>query len=304
MAVGKPKEKGKEFQVFVNESSSSSTIPSFPPGFRFAPTEAELIMDYLQKKVMGQPIDYNPNPVMEIDLYGNEEPSQICRALGRAEHEELYVFTLVRSKSGAGGAHMSRRAGNGTWKGNHKAKPCFDHMGTHIGCRTTLNFFDNMSKRTSWIMHQYTLPHQQQGWTLCRIHNEDQAKKKRTQQHLPLLCDAPAKRPRTNDHTPSSEVEPTQTSNSDIGLVSVLLDDADVGSVLDFSHTTAAQNVYDDLASLLSLPALAADITEFTSSSSYPQQHLPSSSQPQGPDPFACNDWCSWLIDDDGALPF
>lgn len=53
------------------ESTDSSTgtrhQPQLPPGFRFHPTDEELVVHYLKKKVAGAPIPVDI--IAEVDLY-------------------------------------------------------------------------------------------------------------------------------------------------------------------------------------------------------------------------------------------
>ena len=46
---------------------SSSTQPQVPPGFRFHPTDEELVDYYLRKKVASRRIDLNV--IKDVDLY-------------------------------------------------------------------------------------------------------------------------------------------------------------------------------------------------------------------------------------------
>lgn len=43
---------------------------SLPPGFGFHPTDVELISHYLKRKVLGQKIDFDVIP--ELDIYKHE----------------------------------------------------------------------------------------------------------------------------------------------------------------------------------------------------------------------------------------
>lgn len=46
-----------------------------PPGFRFHPTEEELIKHYLRKKVMNEPLELNQIPDVEVYQYNPEQLS-------------------------------------------------------------------------------------------------------------------------------------------------------------------------------------------------------------------------------------
>jgi hypothetical protein len=50
----------KDF-INVNEDKT------FPPGYRFCPTDYELVMDYLKLKVLNEPLPWNK--MVDVDLY-------------------------------------------------------------------------------------------------------------------------------------------------------------------------------------------------------------------------------------------
>jgi hypothetical protein len=63
-------------------SAAVEQQPILPPGFRFHPTDEELVVHYLKKKASSSPL---PVPIItEIDLYKFDPwqlPGIICRAL-------------------------------------------------------------------------------------------------------------------------------------------------------------------------------------------------------------------------------
>lgn len=50
-----------------NIDNDINYLDSFPPGIRFCPLEEELIICYLKKKVMNEPLP--PNRIMDVELY-------------------------------------------------------------------------------------------------------------------------------------------------------------------------------------------------------------------------------------------
>eukprot|EP00249_Psilotum_nudum_P029594 c40638_g1_i1 orf=191-412(+) len=67
------------------------TQPRVPPGFRFHPTEEELVDYYLKKKVESEKIDLDV--IREIDLYKIEpwDLQERCK-FGSNEQNEWYFF--------------------------------------------------------------------------------------------------------------------------------------------------------------------------------------------------------------------
>ncbi|XP_073127383.1 NAC domain-containing protein 30 [Henckelia pumila] len=145
-----------------------------PPGFRFHPTEEELVGYYLNRKINALKIDLDV--IVEIDLY-RMEPWDIqdrCR-LGCEERNEWYFFSHKDRKYPTG-TRTNRATNAGFWKatGRDKAVLSKDRI---IGMRKTLVFYRGRApngRKTDWIMHEYRLqtsehgPPQEEGWVVCR----------------------------------------------------------------------------------------------------------------------------------------
>ncbi|CAI9754323.1 unnamed protein product [Fraxinus pennsylvanica] len=145
-----------------------------PPGFRFHPTEEELVGYYLKRKISSQKIDLDV--ITDIDLY-RMEPWDIqgsCK-LGYVKQNEWYFFSHKDRKYPTG-TRTNRATAAGFWKatGRDKAVVSKDRI---IGMRKTLVFYKGRApygRRTDWIMHEYRLqysengPPQEEGWVVCR----------------------------------------------------------------------------------------------------------------------------------------
>ncbi|XAR62663.1 hypothetical protein NMG60_11017509 [Bertholletia excelsa] len=145
-----------------------------PPGFRFHPTEEELVGYYLKRKINSLKIDLDV--IVDIDLY-RMEPWDIqdrCR-LGYEEQNEWYFFSH-KDKKYPTGTRTNRATAAGFWKatGRDKAVISKDRI---IGMRKTLVFYKGRAPngwKTDWIMHEYRLqasqyaPPQEEGWVVCR----------------------------------------------------------------------------------------------------------------------------------------
>lgn len=145
-----------------------------PPGFRFHPTEEELVGYYLKRKVNSLKIDLDV--IIDIDLY-RMEPWDIqdkCK-LGYEEQNEWYFFSHKDRKYPTG-TRTNRATTAGFWKatGRDKAVLSKDRI---IGMRKTLVFYKGRApngRKTDWIMHEYRLqtsehaPPQEEGWVVCR----------------------------------------------------------------------------------------------------------------------------------------
>ncbi|CAN6167592.1 unnamed protein product [Urochloa humidicola] len=126
-----------------------------PPGFRFHPTDEELVMQYLRLKVLSRPLPAAVIPVVH-DVAGRDPWD-----LPGASEGEGYFFSLRRAPAAG---RRRRRAGSGYWKATGKEKPVFLQCGGRrqllVGVKTALAFHRRglpSSLRTGWVMHEYRL---------------------------------------------------------------------------------------------------------------------------------------------------
>ncbi|CAN6165614.1 unnamed protein product [Urochloa humidicola] len=127
---------------------------NLPPGFRFHPTDEELVAHYLCARAAGRA---PPVPIIaEVDLYRFDPWDLPERALfGR---REWYFFT-PRDRKYPNGSRPNRAAGDGYWKATGADKP-IAHKGRTIGIKKALVFYHGKPPRgvkTEWIMHEYRL---------------------------------------------------------------------------------------------------------------------------------------------------
>ncbi|MBA0804695.1 hypothetical protein Gohar_004264 [Gossypium harknessii] len=133
----------------------SSTVP---PGFRFHPTDEELVGYYLRKKVASQKIDLDV--ITDIDLYRIEpwDLQERCR-IGYEEQKEWYFFSH-KDKKYPTGTRTNRATMAGFWKATGRDKAVYDNKSKLIGMRKTLVFYKGRAPnghKTDWIMHEYRL---------------------------------------------------------------------------------------------------------------------------------------------------
>ncbi|ESQ53474.1 hypothetical protein EUTSA_v10025510mg [Eutrema salsugineum] len=147
---------------------------SVPPGFRFHPTDEELVGYYLRKKVASHKIDLDV--IRDIDLYRIEpwDLQERCR-IGYEERNEWYFFSH-KDKKYPTGTRTNRATMAGFWKATGRDKAVYDKSKL-IGMRKTLVFYKGRApngQKTEWIMHEYRLesdenaPPQEEGWVVCR----------------------------------------------------------------------------------------------------------------------------------------
>ncbi|KAI0496083.1 hypothetical protein KFK09_022390 [Dendrobium nobile] len=145
-----------------------------PPGFRFHPTEEELVGYYLTRKIASQRIDVEV--ITDIDLYKIEpwELQDICK-VGCEEQDGWYFFSH-KDRKYPSGSRTNRATNAGFWKATGRDKAVVSKSKV-IGMRKTLVFYEGRApngRKTDWIMHEYRLhsieqgPPQEEGWVVCR----------------------------------------------------------------------------------------------------------------------------------------
>ncbi|ESW29323.1 hypothetical protein PHAVU_002G061000 [Phaseolus vulgaris] len=152
-----------------------NTYSHVPPGFRFHPTDEELVHYYLKKKVASKRIDIDV--IKDVDLYKIEpwDLQELCKN-GSHEQDEWYFFSH-KDKKYPTGTRTNRATKAGFWKatGRDKAIYC-KHCLT--GMRKTLVFYKGRApngQKSDWIMHEYRLETnengtpQEEGWVVCRV---------------------------------------------------------------------------------------------------------------------------------------
>ncbi|XP_030941792.1 NAC transcription factor NAM-1-like [Quercus lobata] len=140
----------KEYEDFANDEFSFDDLP---PGYRFCPTDVELIRFYLNKKVSNEPLP--PNQIVETNLYGYN-PEFLAANYKKCGENELYFFT-PRDRKYLNGVRPNRATGDGYWKATGVDKPIiFDE--TLIGYKKALVFYQGKppnGTKTDWIMHEF-----------------------------------------------------------------------------------------------------------------------------------------------------
>ncbi|CAN1239749.1 NAC domain-containing protein 30 [Linum grandiflorum] len=129
-----------------------------PPGFRFHPTEEELVGYYLKRKINSLKIDLDV--IVDIDLY-KIEPWEKCN-LGYDEQSEWYFFSHKDRKYPTG-TRTNRATTAGFWKATGRDKAVLS-KNKIIGMRKTLVFYRGRApngRKSDWIMHEYRLQNSQ-----------------------------------------------------------------------------------------------------------------------------------------------
>ncbi|CAJ1955990.1 unnamed protein product [Sphenostylis stenocarpa] len=185
---------------------------SFPPGFRFHPSDEELIVHYLQNKISSRPLP--ASIIAEIDLYKYNPWELPNKSL--FGDEEWYFFS-PRDRKYPNGLRPNRAAASGYWKATGTDKPILSSSGSkRIGVKKALVFYSGRppkGAKTDWIMNEYRLIEtttkssrlkgsmRLDDWVLCRVRHKGYSSKMSCEnQENPSELNLSAKLPRSEEY--------------------------------------------------------------------------------------------------------
>ncbi|KAL2622638.1 hypothetical protein R1flu_002843 [Riccia fluitans] len=127
------------------------------PGFRFHPTEEELVGYYLRRMVQGR--QNSVELIASLDLY-QYDPWELPAMAFMGEKE--WFFFCPRDKKYPNGARPNRVTASGYWKATGTDRPVRCSGDSRcIGLKKTLVFYTGRAPRgnkTEWIMNEYRMP--------------------------------------------------------------------------------------------------------------------------------------------------
>ncbi|KAJ4821944.1 hypothetical protein Tsubulata_036036 [Turnera subulata] len=148
------------------ETQMSIEASSMFPGFRFSPTDSELISYYLKKKMEGAEKCVEVIPEVEICQY---EPWDLPgKSVVQSDNE--WFFFSARGRKYPNGTQSKRATELGYWKATGKERNVKSGASV-IGTKRTLVFHVGRApkgERTEWIMHEFCM-HNQDSLVVCRL---------------------------------------------------------------------------------------------------------------------------------------
>ncbi|XP_006648848.2 NAC domain-containing protein 21/22-like [Oryza brachyantha] len=149
---------------------------TLPPGFRFFPSDEELVCHYLHRKVANERTAQG-STLVEVDLHARE-PWELPE-VAKLTASEWYFFSF-RDRKYATGSRTNRATKTGYWKATGKDRevrgPAAAAARAVVGMRKTLVFYQGRAPngvKTGWVMHEFRLdsPHStpREDWVLCRV---------------------------------------------------------------------------------------------------------------------------------------
>ncbi|KAE9612644.1 putative transcription factor NAM family [Lupinus albus] len=191
-------------------------VLKLPPGFRFHPTDQELIIYYLSEKVLNN--NFSSIAIGEVDL--NSCEPWVLPSMAKMGEKEWYFF-CVRDKKYPSGERTNRATSAGYWKATGKDKDIYQEKAL-IGMKKTLVFYKGRApkgEKTNWVMHEYRLDGEnsmnnlskssKEDWAVYRVFQKSSNGKR---MNIPLLSELPP----LNDSPLPNRIEDMKTTNSDI----------------------------------------------------------------------------------------
>ncbi|KAF7105119.1 LOW QUALITY PROTEIN: hypothetical protein CFC21_105959 [Triticum aestivum] len=171
------------------ERRGGAAAPSLElPGFRFHPTEEELLEFYLKHHVTSSSKNHQVRAPFDIiptvHLY-RHDPWDLPGLAAIASEREWYFFVpRDGARKHAAGGRPSRTTERGFWKatGSDRAVRCAADPKRLVGLKKTLVYYQGRAPRgtkTDWVMNEYRLPDlagagagEQQDVVLCKVYRK------------------------------------------------------------------------------------------------------------------------------------
>ncbi|XP_062183496.1 NAC domain-containing protein 20-like [Phragmites australis] len=131
-----------------------------PPGFRFHPTDEEIITSYLTPKVLDR--SFTTTAIGEVD-FNRFEPWDLPEKAKMGENE--WYFYCQKDRKYPTGTRANRATEAGFWKATGKDKEIYRAAAVVpvpvlVGMKKTLVFYTGRAPKgdkTNWVMHEYRL---------------------------------------------------------------------------------------------------------------------------------------------------
>nr|AAM34769.1 nam-like protein 6 [Petunia x hybrida] len=128
----------------------------FPPGFRFHPTDEELVLYYLKKKICRKRILLDVIAVTDVYKWDPQDLPDLSKL--KTGDRQWFSFS-PRDRKYPNGARSNRGTRHGHWKVTGKVRTISCNSRA-VGVKKTLVFYKGrapLGERTDWVMHEYTM---------------------------------------------------------------------------------------------------------------------------------------------------
>ncbi|KAM0924896.1 hypothetical protein ACQ4PT_004778 [Festuca glaucescens] len=172
-------------EVLLSAAGEEEEEDVILPGYRFHPTDEELVTFYLRRKVARKSLRIEV--IREMDIY-KHDPWDLPKASTVGGEKEWYFFCL-RGRKYRNSIRPNRVTGSGFWKATGIDRPIYSaaggNSGESIGLKKSLVYYRGSAgkgTKTDWMMHEFRLPpaaasaattspsmQEAEVWTICRI---------------------------------------------------------------------------------------------------------------------------------------
>ncbi|CAA0810700.1 NAC domain-containing protein 90 [Striga hermonthica] len=162
-------------------------MDEMPPGFRFYPTEEELISFYLHNKLDGKIGDDMNRVIPTLDIY-QHDPTHLPNYCGELCHgdTEQWFFFVARQEKEVRGGRPSRTTASGYWKATGSPTYVYSSSSSNhskvIGVKKSMVFYNGKApngRKTKWKMNEYraikqdlhtSIPMLRHELSVCRVY--------------------------------------------------------------------------------------------------------------------------------------
>ncbi|KAK9938997.1 hypothetical protein M0R45_015707 [Rubus argutus] len=128
-------------------------------GFRFYPTEEELVSFYLNNKLESKHEDSIRRVIPDLDIYSIEpwDLPKFAAEFCRGDTEQWFFFTPMQQREAQGG-RPNRTTASGYWKATGSPGYVYSSDNRVIGVKKTMVFYKGKAptgRKTKWKMNEY-----------------------------------------------------------------------------------------------------------------------------------------------------
>ncbi|XP_048139818.1 NAC domain-containing protein 90-like [Rhodamnia argentea] len=165
-------------------------MEEYPTGFRFYPTEEELISFYLHNQLHGLEQDKLHRVIPVLDIFDTEPWNlpQVAGEVCREDREQWFFFAPMQEREAVGG-RPSRSMATGYWKATGSPGYVYSSDNRVIGVKKSMVFYVGKppaGRKTPWKLNEYraielsptnpnsssdiSIPKLKREFTLCRVY--------------------------------------------------------------------------------------------------------------------------------------
>ncbi|KAK9741306.1 hypothetical protein RND81_03G096500 [Saponaria officinalis] len=218
------------------------------PGFRFHPTDEELVSFYLKRKVDKKPLSIEI--IKHMDIY-KHDPWDLAK-VGNSVGDKEWYFYCKRGRKYRNSVRPNRVTGSGFWKATGIDRPIYSNGGDGhrcVGLKKSLVYYKGSAgkgTKTDWMMHEFRLPitddlhnssvskttaFEAEIWTLCRIF-------KRNKRQTPDWRELSARRNASNPSSKTNSIDSNPNCERYISFTT---------RPTTPNYTTVSPNIYESL---------------------------------------------------------